>query len=331
MLKYSDNLTFTDAGTNASTDTGNALGFSGRTLDPQAEKRDETNLPDALKNTDAQFLLLARNKVILKPDHTGEHRALFSRTEMLALQPDTGFDRNDRMILLGEADGIATLALELSIDPENLPAPYSAAEYRALYTQNLLPADISGMVAQAAALLTWHRTHRFCGRCGNLTEMRIGGFKRTCTHCEAEHFPRTDPVVIMLAIHHSETGERCLLARGPHFAPLTYSCLAGFVEPGETIENAVRREVREESGIALGRVTYHASQPWPFPYSLMIGCFAQALSDDLTLDHDELEDGRWFTREEARAMLADAHADGLRTPPAGAIASALIRHWVENT
>lgn len=159
--------------------------------------------------------------------------------------------------------------------------------------------------------------------------MRIGGFKRVCTSCNAEHFPRTDPVVIMLVTRKTDNGDTCLLARSPHFAPLTYSCLAGFVEPGETIENAVRREVREESGLPVGQVTYHASQPWPFPYSLMIGCFAQGLSDQITLDYEELEDGRWFTRDEARAMLDNVHTQGLRTPPAGAIASALIRHWVE--
>lgn len=322
MLKYSDNTMLSD--------TSHGLGFAGRTLDPQAEKRDETSLPMALSNPNAQFLLLAKNKVILRSDLAGVHHALFSRDAVLSLQADTSFTNNDGLILLGEADGISYLAIALDIDPETLPAPYLAAEYRALYTQNLLTPEIAGMVGQAAALLAWHRTHRFCGRCGNLTEMRIGGFKRHCMSCEAEHFPRTDPVVIMLVTHQSEAGERCLLARSPHFAPLSYSCLAGFVEPGETIENAVRREVREESGIPVGRVTYHASQPWPFPYSLMIGCFAQALSDELMLDHDELEDGRWFTRDEAKAMLIDAHAQGLCTPPAGAIASALIRHWVEN-
>lgn len=321
-------LTYPDS--SIRTDTSHGLGFAGRTLDPQAEKRDESSLPTALGNPDARFLLLAKNKVILHPDTAGFHRALFSRDELLSLQPETDFNRNDALILLGEADGISYLAIMLKIDPEALPSLYLAAEYRALYTQNLLPADIAGLVGQAAALLTWHRTHRFCGRCGNETAMQIGGFKRKCLSCEAEHFPRTDPVVIMLVTHKSEAGERCLLARSPHFAPLSYSCLAGFVEPGETIENAVRREVREESGIPVGHVTYHASQPWPFPYSLMIGCFAQALSDDLTLDHDELEDGRWFTREEAKVMLIDAHTQGLRTPPAGAIASALIRHWVES-
>ena len=313
----------------AMADKNHGLGFAGKTLDPQAEKRDETSLPNALANPDAQFLLFARGKILLKQG-APEHRALFSQEEIRNLQSGVDEGSKNNLILLGEAEGIAYLALDIGLDPEALPPLLEASEYRALYTHNLLSPAHSGMVAQAAALLAWHKTHRFCGRCGHETEMRIGGFKRVCTSCNAEHFPRTDPVVIMLVTYQSPSGEHCLLARSPHFAPLTYSCLAGFVEPGETIENAVRREVREESGLPVGQVTYYTSQPWPFPYSLMIGCFAQGLSDELHLDHDELEDGRWFTREEASTMLDDAHMQGLRTPPAGAIASALIRHWVDS-
>ncbi len=324
MFRSSDKASLTDL----------TIGFAGKTLDPHAEKRDEATLPAALNKPDAQFLLFARNRIILRQDGTGDQRALFSRQELEKLcgiadvSPDTHM--SDNLILLGETAGKAYLALEADIDTDAPPAGTQAAEYRALYTHNLLTPALSGMVAQAAALLAWHRTHRFCGRCGNRTEMRIGGFKRLCMTCNAEHFPRTDPVVIMLVIRNTPSGEQCLMARGAHFAPLTYSCLAGFVEPGETVENAVRREVREESNLSVGRVIYHASQPWPFPYSLMLGCFAQSLTDDLRLDPDELEDGRWFTREEARTMLDDNHPQGLRTPPQGAIASTLIRHWVES-
>lgn len=310
-------------------DKSHGLGFAGKTLDPQAEKRDKTCLPQALAHPDTQFLLFAGGKILLKQNEP-EQSALFNQEEVRALQGDRDRTNQDNLILLGEAEGIAYLSLDTGFDIEALPASLAASEYRALYTHNLLSPALGGMVAQGAALLAWHKTHRFCGRCGHETEMRIGGFKRVCTSCSAEHFPRTDPAVIMLVTHQSASGERCLLARSPHFAPLTYSCLAGFVEPGETIENAVRREVREESGLPVGQVTYHASQPWPFPYSLMIGCFAHSLSDALTLDHDELEDGGWFTREEAKAMLDDVHSQGLRTPPAGAIANALIRHWVES-
>jgi NAD+ diphosphatase len=181
-------------------------------------------------------------------------------------------------------------------------------------------------MAQAGALLAWHATHRFCGRCGAATESRAGGYKRVCTGCNAEHFPRTDPVAIMLAVK----PERCLLGRGYHFAPGMYSCLAGFIEPGETIEAAVRRETLEESGIRLGRVVYHASQPWPFPFSLMIGCFGEALDEEIRRDTAELEDCRWFGRDEVLAMLDGRHPDGIVTPPPGAIAHQIIRHWAEN-
>jgi NAD+ diphosphatase len=151
----------------------------------------------------------------------------------------------------------------------------------------------------------------------------MGGYRRDCPACGAEHFPRTDPVVIMLAID----GERCLLGRQARFAPAMYSCLAGFVEPGETIEDAVRRETAEEAGIAVGRVRYHASQPWPFPSSLMIGCHAEAISRDIVRDEAELEACRWFGRAEVQAMLAGLHPDGLKCPPDIAIAHHLIKAW----
>jgi NAD+ diphosphatase len=193
--------------------------------------------------------------------------------------------------------------------------------------QGLVAPETLGELAQAASLLHWNHTHRFCGRCGAKTEMRIGGYKRVCASCNAEHFPRTDPVAIMLAV----TRDHCLLGRSPHFPPGMYSALAGFIEPGETIEQAVRREVMEESGIELGRVVYHASQPWPFPHSLMIGCFGEAVTEDIRFDGNELEDCRWFTREETKAILAGTHEAEIRCPPPGAIAHHLIRGWAENS
>ncbi len=278
MFRSSDTASLTDL----------TIGFTGKTLDPHAEKRDETTLPAALHHPAAKFLLFTHNRIILRQDENDTHTALLSLAEIKKLCPVSDINTQDSLVLLGEADGTAYLALEAENDIQTLPANIQAAEYRALYTHNLLEPALAGMVAQAAALLAWHRTHRFCGRCGHKTEMRIGGFKRLCTACHAEHFPRTDPVVIMLVIRNTALGEQCLLARGAHFAPHTYSCLAGFVEPGETVENAVRREVREEASLTVGRVIYHASQPWPFPYSLMLGCFAQSLSDDLRLDPDEI-------------------------------------------
>ena len=211
-------------------------------------------------------------------------------------------------------------------DPEQLPEAIKAIDYRSVYIQGLLEAAALGALAQGAALLAWHASHRFCGKCGAQCEMRAGGYKRLCPACGAQHFPRTDPVAIMLTV----TPEKCLLGRGRHFAPGMYSALAGFIEPGETIEAAVRRETFEESGIGLGRVVYHASQPWPFPYSLMIGCFGEALNEDIQPDLSELEDCRWFERGEVLAMLNKEHRDNLFVPPRGAIANHLIGAWAES-
>ncbi|MGL4973829.1 MAG: NAD(+) diphosphatase, partial [Bosea sp. (in: a-proteobacteria)] len=169
----------------------------------------------------------------------------------------------------------------------------------------------------------WHARHRFCAQCGGPTVAGASGWKRECTACNAQHFPRTDPVVIMLAVR----GENCFLARQSRFPPGMYSCIAGFIEPGESFEDAVRRESFEEAGLRTGAVRYIASQPWPFPSSLMIGCFAQAMGDTITLDGTELEDGRWFSRTEALSMLAGEHPDGIFCPPHMAIANTLLKAW----
>jgi len=183
-------------------------------------------------------------------------------------------------------------------------------------------ATIAAMAA-AKSLLGWHVRHRFCSACGQPSDVRSAGWKRECRDCAAQHFPRTDPVVIMLAID----GDHCLLGRQPRFPKGMYSALAGFLEPGETIEEAVCREIAEEAGIACDRVAFVASQPWPFPASLMIGCFARAKNHAIIVDHAELEDARWFSRTEARDMLEGRHALGLTAPNPIAIAHHLLRAW----
>lgn len=201
------------------------------------------------------------------------------------------------------------------------------ANLRTLASEGLLPPDELGPLAEAKALMDWHRRHGFCANCGTKTHAFTGGFRRDCPSCNAQHFPRVDPVVIMLVTD----GERCLLGRQPHFAPGMYSALAGFVEPGETIEDAVRREVKEEAGLTVGAVSYMASQPWPFPSSLMIGCIARAITLDITIDRLELEDARWFSREEIGSMLTATHLDGLITPLPMAIAHHLLQAFVNKT
>jgi NAD+ diphosphatase len=189
-----------------------------------------------------------------------------------------------------------------------------------------LPMKDAAIMGQAKAMIDWHNRHGFCPNCGAKSELADAGWKRYCANCKTEHFPRTDPVVIMLAT----AGEHCLLGRSPRFASTMWSCLAGFIEPGEAIEDAVRRETREESGITCGRVTYFHSQPWPFPTTLMIGCHAEALTREIVVDREELEDARWFSRDEVATMLIRRHPGGLSTPPPVAIAHHLIRAWFEN-
>jgi NAD+ diphosphatase len=200
------------------------------------------------------------------------------------------------------------------------------SDLRSIAVQGMVGADHLPPLAEAKALLGWHARHRFCPNCGAATALTQAGWRRDCPSCRAEHFPRTDPVVIMLAV----SGERCVLGRSRRFVPTMWSCLAGFTEPGESIEEAVRREVLEEVGIACGRIRYFASQPWPFPSSIMIGCHAEALSETIVVDRAELEDARWFDREELALMLNRQHPQGLTTPPPVAIAHHIIRSYVED-
>lgn len=180
------------------------------------------------------------------------------------------------------------------------------------------------ILSQAKGMLEWHDRNGFCPRCGTATEARDGGTKRTCPLCGTEHFPRTDPAVIMLATN----GEHCLLARNAGWSPDFYSCLAGFMEPGESVEEAVRRELYEEAGVRAGAVQYFASQPWPFPAALMLGCFAEVENRQLRLDHTEIADAVWYSREEARALL-EGKIEGRRGPMKVAVAWHLIKGWVD--
>lgn len=249
--------------------------------------------------------------------------ALHRAEQLTQFDPDL-----DNAILLGFTDdNHPRLAVPVRLDPEELPDDVKAIDNRSIYIQGLVRGSLLGELAQGASLLAWAQAHRFCGRCGDPTVPRAGGYRRECPSCGHTMFPRTDPVVIMLAV--DPAGDRCLLGRSAHFPPGMYSCLAGFLEPGETIEEAVRRETQEESGIRIGRVRYHASQPWPMPHTLMIGCFGEAITTDIAMDTRELEDCRWFDREDAAELLArQTGAGALSSPPPGAIAHHLIHGWL---
>lgn len=296
------------------------VGFAGNAIDRQSEKRSDDAVAQALSHPAARLFVMPAGRALLKID-TSPYAIEFAPQEASDFGADLGL-----AVLLGTDARGPVLAAPSAVDPESLPQTVKAIDHRSIYMQGLVDPERLGALAQAAALLGWHASHGFCGRCGAATQMRAGGYRRHCPACGADHFPRTDPVAIMLTV----TAERCLLGRGRHFAPGMYSALAGFIEPGETIEAAVRRETLEESGIRLGRVVYHASQPWPFPYSLMIGCFGEALSQEISLDDAELENCRWFDRDEVLAMLERKHRQDLVVPPSGAIAHHLIRYWAEN-
>jgi NAD+ diphosphatase len=199
-------------------------------------------------------------------------------------------------------------------------------DLRGLAASGVLPKHELDLLAQARSLLHWHARHGFCAHCGAATLMSDAGYKRSCPSCQAEHFPRTDPVIIIAVQHEG----RVLLGRQASWPQGMYSTLAGFMEPGETIEDAARREVKEESGIIVGRIEIVANQPWPFPSSLMIGLIGEALSTEIAIDVHEIEDARWFTPEDIRAMKAGTHPAGLKIPPPLAIAHHLIARSVED-
>jgi NAD+ diphosphatase len=227
------------------------------------------------------------------------------------------------LVFLGLMDGKAHFA---PVPPAGADGPAYAMPSAWQVMQLLSPPDLA-IYGGARSLVDWHARHRFCARCGAPTKLVKGGWQRHCDGCGADHFPRTDPVTIMLVEHE----DRLLLGRQPRFPPKMYSALAGFVEPGETIEEAVAREIHEEAGVRVRDVRYIASQPWPFPSQLMIGCTSVADVPELTIDTTELEDARWFTRaelEEARAA-GEAGTELLYFPRPFAIAHHLIAWWLD--
>lgn len=294
------------------------LGFAENLLDRAGAEREEAALSGEPGGT--RLVVVAGEFAVLdaRPD---------GATALLAAGRIAAENLRER-VFLGRLDGLAVIAAALDpaqADTLRADPSFLVADLRTVAIQGTVPAAEAGMLAQAKSLLLWHARHRFCASCGAPTAPAQAGLRRDCAGCGAQHFPRTDPVTIMLVAR----GESCLLGRQSRFVAGSYSCLAGFVSPGETIEDAVRREVLEESGIAVGRVRYMFSQPWPFPSSLMIGCLGEALGERITIDTDELEDCRWFPRDEVAAMLERRHPDGLITPPPMAIAHHLMRAWVD--
>ena len=312
------------------------LGFAVDWFDRASYRREDPAEVARLRaRDDARALLIARDMPVLRIGETGldalspigEIEALGgAKVEALMGLAPSGAPIF-AALLADEAVELRSDASDGFLDRRILVAPgrddLKLVDLRSIAVGGLVPAEQAAMLATAKALMHWHARRRFCANCGALNEVAAAGWRRDCKTCNETHFPRTDPVVIMLAVD----GDACLLGRQPRFPKGMYSALAGFVEPGETIEAAVRREIREEAGVACGRVRYFASQPWPFPASLMIGCFAEADGRGLEVDHVELEHARWFSREETMALLERRHPDRLAAPTPMAIAHHLLKRW----
>lgn len=276
------------------------LAFLGNPLDRCANQRsDEDWLSRLLKQPSTRHIHMSGDKIFFRDGKLQIFEA--------ASQPEC--------VLLGlDADGIGWFASPAQ-------ANETLMDLRSLAVAGALPQGELAILAQARSLLHWHERHGYCANCGVKTEMRDAGYRRHCAACATDHFPRTDPVII-IAVRHKT---RILLGRQSAWPEGMYSTLAGFMEPGETIEEAARREVFEEAGIRVGDIKFHSNQPWPFPSSLMIGLIGEALTDDIVIDPKELETARWFEHDEIQSMLDRNHPLGLNAPLPLAIAHHLIR------
>jgi NAD+ diphosphatase len=298
--------------------------FSGDPLERFSEKRKDAPWIAAQRShADALAVVLLNGTVLSEdaPSSTaaggGLRLAYAPLAEALAAAPDP-----EQQLFLGLWKDIPVWGFDLESPAAAAPfAAYGRFEEMRPFAM-AAPGGDAAIAGRARGVFEWRRRHRFCANCGSPSRSTDGGWKRECPNCNAEHFPRIDPVTIMLIVR----GETCLLGRQPMFPPGMFSALAGFVEPGESIEEACAREVKEESALDALRVTYHSSQPWPFPHSLMIGLICEVADGEAVADPDELEAVRWFTRTEARALLA-GEIEGLFCPPPMAIAHQLLKHW----
>jgi len=296
--------------------------FISHILDRAAHLRSDNEKLFAMEgHRDARAYVVHRDSLVMKQEQAGS-RALLTIDEALK------FGANPGTIFLGLRDGapmfgmgIGSAAVEKLLTRDDV----AVTELRGMAMQGVVPPEQLSAIAMAKSMVSWHQRHGFCANCGTRSAMSQGGWKRDCPNCKAEHFPRTDPVVIMLVT----SGDKCLLGRQKQFPAGMWSCLAGFVEAAETIEAAVQREILEESGIRCTDVTYYMTQPWPYPSSLMIGCNARATNEDIVVDRTELEDARWFDRAEATLMLKREHPDGMAGPHPFAIAHHLLGSWLQ--
>jgi len=299
------------------------LGYTASLIERAADRRADAAAIAKFESDPRARAYVIDGELVVLNKGAPVHDPLFTLSQARAL------GKTAEMIFIGLAQDAARFAIGLapaSAEALKTRDELFVTDLRSIAVRGMVDADHLPPLAEGKALLNWHMRHRFCPNCGAPTRVVEAGWRRDCPGCHTQHFPRTDPVVIMLPV----AGERCVLGRSYRFQPGMWSCLAGFVEPGEAIEDAARREIREEAGIVCGRVNYFASQPWPFPTSLMIGCHVEARSCDIMIDRAELEDARWFDRGDVEMMLLRRHAEGFTTPPPIAIAYHIIRSWVED-
>lgn len=295
--------------------------FAGNPLDRAGDLR---NTPEWLaeqgESPDALAMVFWDGQPLLEDHADGPRLSFIALSHARDLAPDP-----DQMLFLGlwKAAPVFAIELEGSVDPAEGPVKGLGAFTGMREAAAVLSGADAAMAGGAKSLFDWRRRHGFCANCGHETKTTAGGWRRVCPSCKAEHFPRVDPVTIMLPVYQG----RCLLGRQAAWPTGRMSALAGFLEPGETIEEACAREIKEEAGLAVTAVRYHSSQPWPFPSQLMIGLIAEVSDANATPDQTELEEVRWFTRDEAEAVLAGSHA--VKPPPKFAIARTLIQAWVD--
>ncbi len=300
-------------------------------LDRAGPKRSDAEWVGArLADAAARFLVLADLKpvIVSSADRRNATLRWFSRAEMEGMD----LPLSDSLFLGLDGEGRGHFAVSVT-EHRTRHVPGAAellrpiVDLRTLAMQGVLSPEEQSLCGQARALAQWHDNARCCGKCGGTTNVKDGGWRRKCWACGADWFPRTDPVVIMLVT--DAKAERCILAHEHRYVDKMHSALAGFIEPGEDLEHAVRREVSEETSVKVGEVRYLQSQPWPFPHSLMIGCIAFAENDDIKIDKNELASARWFTRDEARAMMERRHPEGFTAPGKHAIANKLIWAFID--
>ncbi|HEX8570306.1 MAG TPA: NAD(+) diphosphatase [Caulobacteraceae bacterium] len=294
--------------------------FAGNPLDRASDRRaDAAWLAERLRDPASVVIALRQGAPLVAGDPGAERlsRLPVSLAAELARRP------GEDLLFLGLEDGRAVFALDVesAADPDFGPLAGRGRFEELRPLAMILPGGEAAIAATAKGVFEWQNRHRFCSACGQPSQGADGGWKRTCPSCRTDHFPRTDPVVIMLAVHNG----RCLVGRNAAWPAGRFSALAGFLEPGETLEEACARELKEEAGLETLSVAYHSSQPWPYPSSLMIGLIAEVSSAQATPDQTELEEVRWLTREEAREVLAGRHE--IQTPPPLAIAHQLLKSW----